>query len=122
MKIKNNKGFTMVELLAAIVILGILSAVAIGAVSWILQRSRENYYVTLEKNVTMAGENYYVDNRASLPKSIGQNRRILLKTLVDKKYLPEVLDYNKNDCTASSDSYIKVVKILRIRLFIYSLF
>ena len=46
MKIKNNKGFTMVELLAAIVILGILSAVAIGAVSWILQRSRENYYVT----------------------------------------------------------------------------
>ena len=110
MKIKNNKGFTMVELLAAIVILGILSAVAIGAVSWILQRSRENYYVTLEKNVTMAGENYYVDNRASLPKSIGQNRRILLKTLVDKKYLPEVLDYNKNDCTASSDSYIKVVK------------
>ena len=110
MKIKNNKGFTMVELLAAIVILGILSAVAIGAVSWILQRSRENYYVTLEKNVTMAGENYYVDNRASLPKSIGQNRRILLKTLVDKKYLPEVLDYNKNDCTTSSDSYIKVVK------------
>ena len=110
MKIKDNKGFTMVELLAAITILGILTAVAIGAVSWILQRSRENYYVTLEKNVTMAGENYYADNRASLPKSIGQNRRILLKTLVDKKYLKEVVDYNKADCSASDKSYIKVVK------------
>lgn len=107
---KNNKGFTMIELLAAIVLLGILAATAIAAVSWILQRSKDNYYVTLEKNVTMAAENYYVDNRAALPKAIGQSRRILLKTLVEKNYLKEVVDYNKDDCTASNKSYIKVVK------------
>ena len=34
--IKNRSGFTMIELLATITILGILMAVAIGAVSWIL--------------------------------------------------------------------------------------
>ena len=52
--IKNRSGFTMIELLATITILGILMAVAIGAVSWILDLNEKRYYSTLEKNVALA--------------------------------------------------------------------
>ena len=107
---KNELGFTMVELLAAITILGLLMAVAIGAVSWILDLNQKRYYSTLEKNVALAAESYYADHRASLPKAVGQSRKLLLKTLVERKYLPDVLDYSKGDCTASDGSYVVVTK------------
>ena len=107
-KIKNRCGFTMIELLATITILGILMAVAIGAVSWILDLNEKRYYSTLEKNVALAAESYYADHRASLPSAIGQSRKLLLKTLVEQKYLPDVLDYGKGDCTASLESYVVV--------------
>ena len=108
--IKNESGFTMIELLATITILGILMVVAIGAVSWILDLNEKRYYSTLEKNVALAAESYYADYRASLPKAVGQSRKLLLKTLVEQKYLPDVLDYGKGDCTASSESYVVVTK------------
>ena len=108
--IKNESGFTMIELLATITILGILMAVAIGAVSWILDLNEKRYYSTLEKNVALAAESYYADHRASLPSAIGQSRKLLLKTLVEQKYLPDVLDYGKGDCTASLESYVVVTK------------
>ena len=83
----NRSGFTMVELLVTIIILGILMGVSIGAVSWILQDADERYYESLEKTVAAAAESYYADHRGSLPKAIGQNRKILLKTLVEQGYL-----------------------------------
>ena len=106
----NQKGLTMIELLAAITILGILTGVAIVAVSWILDLNEERYYSTLEKNVILAAQSYYADHRAALPQAIGQSREITLKTLVERKYLPEVLDYRKGDCTKASGSYVKVTK------------
>ena len=106
----NRSGFTMVELLVTIIILGILMGVSIGAVSWILQDADERYYESLEKTVAAAAESYYADHRGSLPKSIGQNRKILLKTLVEQGYLTDVVDRSKQDCTASENSYVKVTK------------
>ena len=43
----------MVELLATIVVLGLLMAVAIWAVSLVLNSSEENFYESLEKQVIM---------------------------------------------------------------------
>ena len=43
---KNNKGFTLVELLAALIILGILSALAMPTVINMLSSSRDKLYVT----------------------------------------------------------------------------
>ena len=106
----NNHGFTMVELLVTIVILGVLMGAAIGAVSWILDDAEDNYYETLEKNVAMGAESYYADHRGSLPKSVGQSRTILIKTLVEQGYLPDVVDRSKKDCSQSENSYVKVTK------------
>ena len=110
----NNHGFTMVELLVTIVILGVLMGAAIGAVSWILDDAEDNYYETLEKNVAMGAESYYADHRGSLPKSVGQSRTILIKTLVEQGYLPDVVDRSKKDCSQSENSYVKVTKVLNL--------
>ena len=43
--ITDNKGFSMVELLAVVAILGILSTIGITAVSNILEKAHEEYYI-----------------------------------------------------------------------------
>ena len=54
----NNKGFTLVELLATIAILGILSTITIVTVNSYYEKSRENAVSAFEKNITDYVESY----------------------------------------------------------------
>ena len=58
----SKKGFTMVELLAVIVIIGILAGVGVPAVSKYLKDTRLKDYATMEQNSRTAAENYIIDN------------------------------------------------------------
>lgn len=104
-----NKGFSLVELLAAIVIMGLLSTVAIVSVNYFLQKAERDYYKTQEDEIIMAAKSYTQDNRNSLPKRVGMKTEITLDTLQKKKYIGDVVDRHKNSC----NSQTTVVKIFR---------
>ena len=57
MKRKNNKGFTLVEILVAVVIMGILTGVAVPAVTHFIERSRQKSYETMEESLKDAAFN-----------------------------------------------------------------
>lgn len=61
---KNNqdKGFTLVELLIVIVILGILATVTVFAVRGITDDSRQNSCAAEQRTIETAIEAYYADN------------------------------------------------------------
>ncbi len=61
MKNKQDKGFTLVELLIVIVILGILATVTVFAVRGITQRSQTNACDVERRALETAVEAYYVD-------------------------------------------------------------
>ena len=107
---KNNKGFSMVELLAVIVILGVVSTVGIAAVVRLVNYSRENYYKVQNKNLIMAAQAYANDERSILPKEIGGISKVYLKDLTEKKYIKEdILDQSKRKCDADL-SYVSIIK------------
>lgn len=106
---KNNKGFTLVELLATITIMGILAGIGIAGVSRILNKARTNYYEKLEGNIITAAKSYYNDHRPLLPNDDITERTIKLETLTKNKYLTKVVDYNKKDCDLEK-SYVTVTK------------
>lgn len=106
---KKKKGFTMVEILAAVTILGIISVVAIIAVNNIIQKAKSNHYETAEKELELAGQTYAQQNRSELPKAIGQKKKIPLKTLIDKNYIETIKDYSGNNCDVD-ESYVQVFK------------
>ena len=54
----NKKGFTLVELLATIAILGILSTVTIVSVTKYYEKSKENAVSAFEKNIVTTLEGY----------------------------------------------------------------
>ena len=101
---KNKKGFTMVELLAVIVILGILSTLAIAGIRGVLKRTKESYMDSQNKMVVLAGKTYYSDHRSRLPKVIGPIEEVELQTLVDLKYIDPVKDANGELCVTETDT------------------
>lgn len=57
--LKNEKGLTLVELLAVIVILGIIAAIAIPSIGNIIQNSREKAVIADALNTLSAAELYF---------------------------------------------------------------
>lgn len=61
MRLINRKGFTMIEMLTAITIMGILMLVAGAAVSIYLTKAKENAYVTMAQAARQAAEEYIME-------------------------------------------------------------
>mgnify|MGYP002535800599 CR=1 FL=1 len=66
MKIKKHAGFTLVELLAVIVILAILSSLAIVSYNKIVEKSKKAYYKTEEEMLNNAGKEFFNDNNIAV--------------------------------------------------------
>ena len=104
-----SKGFTLIEILAAVTILGILSVTAVVSVNKIIQNAKAEHYNAAENELKISGQNYVQQNRSMLPKTVGQKTKIPLKTLVENNYIQQVKDYNDNNCDLNK-SYVQVFK------------
>ena len=109
MKKKFNRGFSFVELLAAIVIMGLLSGLAIVSIRFLLNKAEKEYYKAQESEIIMAAKSYTQDNRNHLPKRVGLKTQIFLSTLQEKKYIGDVVDRSKKKCFPDQ-SYVQVYR------------
>lgn len=102
-----NKGFTLVELLAVIVILGLISGIGIVAFSTLTARSESDYFVSLENNLELGASNYFANNRSARPTIDVVCSKVSLRTLVDAKYIDSATDNNGNTCDLEN-SYVYI--------------
>jgi len=76
-RLQNEKGLTLVELLAVIVIIGIIAAIAIPSIGNIIQNSREKAVIADAQNVLAAGNLFFVANDGETEATIdGENNLI----------------------------------------------
>lgn len=113
---RKNKGFTVIEILAVIVILGILTAVAIPNVVRYITRSRKQAYETMEKSIYDGARNYVLDENKFLNKcdngysDIESGNKLLLKnykyidTLTDPTDNSKECEYKAYGCMESEQS------------------
>ena len=106
----DRKGFTMIELLATIIILGLLVSLAYFGVRGILDRGNNSYYASQEDMLILAGREYYADHRGELPKDVGKTASVTLETLINESYIDPIKDRNEKDCNKKTTS-VTVQKI-----------
>lgn len=98
---KKNNGFTLVELLAVIVILAIVSLIAVPSVNGLLRKSRANMFCKKVESIEAAAKYYAQDNLSDLAtdsKMVIANK-IPIRLLVEKGYLKK----DSDDCTIGSN-------------------
>lgn len=99
------KGFTLVELLCAIVILGVLSIAAIVAVTKVVNTAKEDEEATQEQLLVKACESYIQNKKEDAPKAIGDASYISIQKLSNSNYLKEDI----SGCMRNS--YVRVYKL-----------
>lgn len=124
----NNKGFTLVELLAAVAILGILSGIAISAVTNSQEKARKDAYSAIETSAYTAAQNYIQKHNSVVPSTSGFDeftsastlnsflansanyKKISTTTLVDEGLLPKLVDPATKTASCSGDVFITKIK------------
>ena len=93
MKKLNKKGFSLVELLAAIAILAILMTVATQVFNSYKKKTRQQAYDTMAKSATAAATNYLMENAKA--------KYITFETLKERQYVDTLQDprYKDKECT-----------------------
>lgn len=100
----NKRGFTVVELLVVLVILGILITLAYMGVSRYLNQARSTTYEDFEKNITSGVTNYLIDHTGSIPNE-GESLVVDVEKLVCEGYIEDLQDPRESSKTCNLDSY-----------------
>ena len=62
-KIKNKKGFSLVELLAVVVILGLLATIGIVATTSLVDKAKQDKMDSQKNTVTLSAQTYMQNNK-----------------------------------------------------------
>ena len=94
----NKKGFSMMELITSVVILGLLSVVTIIVITRIISSGNENYYEQQKNQLLIAGKDYFTTHTDRLPKEIFEKRTVSLEELIEQNYIDPVRDSGGEVC------------------------
>ena len=106
--VMNKKAFTLVEILAVVVLLGVILAFATPKVISIINESTIKAYVAMEKNIQKAASDYVLVDELVLPTTSGQHKVIDLNKLVSEKMINTV--YDAKDTDSECLGYVVVTK------------
>lgn len=103
----NKKGFTMLELLAVIIILSILITIGYIAVSQYLDQAYDATYSDFEENIEAGAANYLIEHTGSIPGE-GESIVIDVSKLICAGYVKELQDPMRDGQTCDLNSYVIV--------------
>lgn len=100
---RNEKGFTLVELLGVIVILGLLMAIGIAAVTKYVQKGRTQAYDTMFTSTYDAAQNYIMEFNPFETSNATTVTIDIKTTLIELQYLEPLVDPSDNSIVCGGE-------------------
>lgn len=98
-----KNGFTFVELLAVIVIIGVLALISIPSLEAIVKSNKEDIYNSQLDNVILSLKDWASDNKDLLPTTNGDKKELTLLELKENGYIDyEFKNPKTNKCFSNS--------------------
>lgn len=101
-----KNGFTLVELLAVIIIMGLLATMIFPMIDTSLSNSKENAFDVVKSNIISAAKDWSAMNVSKLPES-GDSINVKLSEL-KQGYLPLNVKNPKTNAIISNESYVYI--------------
>lgn len=105
-----NKGFTLTELIASVVILGIIVLIAIPTVNSVMKDSKEELYSSQINGIEDGLRNWAVDHSLELPKTDNQSIVLTLGQLKLGGYVDAKLENPKTSKCFGNDTLLMITR------------
>ena len=91
----NKNGFTIIEVLTAFLIVGLISGIGVVSYNFIYDITKDNYYRILKSHLLLAGNDYFENHRGEI---VGSTLSVPIDRLVKGGYIDEIKDNRGNTC------------------------